>query len=162
MLAPQTAAMMTGTLPTDEPEAMPPQQGADALATLHTRTVDALAGYEKMVEKAEPSFRPVAERFRTMHERHAGHIARMLAGYGVAADADGSFMGTVNKAVVTVRSWFDEIDEDVMDNVRSGEKSVLEAFDDAIAAPLAPSDVTGLRDLRDELALLLSDTAHLD
>ena len=163
MLTPTTAAMMM--TPTDAegeaPFAAP--DAAEALRTLQTRTADALAGYVKMVEKAEPEFRPVAERFRAIHDRHNAALSAMLIRHGVEPDADGSFMGTVNKAVVSMRALFDEIDEDVMDSIRDGENHVLTAFDDAITATgMPPADVTELRDMRDELTVLLQDTRHLD
>lgn len=93
----------------------------DALAKLYDRTLDAMQGYVTMVEKAEPSFRDTAERFRALHVRHADVLARLLADLGVEADGEGSLMGRINQAVVSVRAFFDEIDEDVMDQVRSGE-----------------------------------------
>ncbi|WP_245298732.1 DUF2383 domain-containing protein [Pseudotabrizicola sediminis] len=161
MLTPTTAAMMLDTEAGDSPEAAP--DAADALLVLQRRTADALAGYVTMVDKAEPEFRPVAERFRAIHDRHNAALTAVLIRHGVEPDADGSFMGTVNKAVVSLRALFDDIDEDVMDSIRDGENHVLEAFDEAIGASgMPPADVTQLRDMRDELTLLLQDTRHLD
>ncbi|WP_232622674.1 DUF2383 domain-containing protein [Pseudorhodobacter sp. MZDSW-24AT] len=161
MLTPTTASMMLTTPEGDAPMAAP--DAADALLALQRRTVDALTGYVKMVEKAEPEFRPVAERFRALHDRHNAALTAMLIRHGVEPDADGTFMGTVNKAVVSLRALFDEIDEDVMDSIRDGENHVLEAFDEAIGASgMPPADVTELRDMRDELTVLLQDTRHLD
>lgn len=128
---------------------------ADALTILHRRTVDALTGYAAMVEKAEPSFRPVAEDFRAMHARHADRLARLLASMGREADHDGSLMGTVNAAVVSLRALFDEIDADVIPNIRNGEKHVLTAFDEAIASRVAPAIATDLQEMRDEVTDLL-------
>lgn len=165
MLTPTTAAMMM-TPPEadavgDAPSAAP--DATNTLRSLQTRTADALAGYVKMVEKAEPAFRPVADRFRSLHDRHNAALSAMLIRHGAEPDADGSFMGTVNQAVVSLRALFDEIDEDVMDNIRDGENHVLTAFDDAMTATgMPPADVTELRDMRDELASLLQDTRHLD
>ena len=134
---------------------------SEALVALHNRTVDALHGYAIMVEKAEPSFRATAEQFRALHARHADALARMLSEMGVEADPGGTFMATVNRTMVTVRAFFDAIDEDVMQQIRSGEDWVLAAFDDAIVAvssklvDLVPT-TAALRDMRDELATLLS------
>ncbi|MDR7125046.1 DUF2383 domain-containing protein [Pseudotabrizicola sp. 4114] len=161
MLTPTTAAMMLDTETGESPEAAP--DAADALLALQRRTADALAGYVTMVDKAEPAFRPVAERYRAIHDRHNAALTAMLIRQGVEPDADGSFMGTVNKAVVSLRALFDDIDSDVMDSIRNGENYVLEAFDDAIgSAGMPPADVTLLRDMRDELVVLLQDTRHLD
>lgn len=161
MLSPTIATAMLTPDEADAPHAAP--DADDALLTLQTRTADALAGYVTMVDKAEPDFRPVAERFRALHDRHNAALTAMLIRHGVEPDADGSFMGTVNKAVVSLRALFDEIDEDVMDSIRDGENHVLSGFDDAIgAAGMPPADVTVLQDMRDELTVLLQDTRHLD
>ena len=155
MLAAQTAVMMIDT-PEEEPVA------ADrAIAALHIRTVDALAGYVKMVEKAEADFRSVADQFRALHALHAGRLERMLAAHGQTADVDGSFMATVNKTVIALRAFFDEIDADVMNSVRNGENHVLAAFDLALETA-QPSDQVQLREMRDELTDLLRKTSHLN
>ncbi len=134
----------------------------DAVAVLHTRTVDALTGFVTMVEKAEPHFRSVAEEFRSLHAFHAERLARILTELGVEADEDGSFFGSVNKTVVTLRALFDEIDEDVMDQVRSGEKHVLSAFDKALKEDLLPAHHAAIREMRKELTDLIARTDHLD
>jgi hypothetical protein len=132
----------------------------DALANLHTRTLDALAGYDTMVEKAEPGFRPVAVRFRGVHARHAAAIAELLVREGREPDMDGSFMSAVNRAVVTMRAFLDAIDEDVMHQVRSGEQHVLNAFSDAIAASPDGRNAD-LSDMRAELQAALDETSVL-
>lgn len=134
----------------------------DTLIALHHRTVDALAGYAKMVEKAEPSFRPVAEEFRSLHTTQAQRMEHILADLGEEIDPDGTFMGTVNAAVVSVRAMFDAIDEGVMGNIRNGEDSVLGAFDDAIAASPDPTTTAALIDMRSALTSLLDRTRLLD
>lgn len=136
--------------------------GVDALISLHQRTVDVLSGYAKMVEKAEPSFRSVAEEFRALHARHADRLARMISDMGHAPDPDGTLMGTVNKAVISLRALFDEIDDDVMDSVRDGEKHVLESFDDAMASVENAALIRDLGDMRAEIVSLVDRTAHLD
>jgi hypothetical protein len=128
----------------------------DAIATLHTRSVDALTGYAKMVEKAEPAFRPVADAFRSLHARHADGLARMLADHGHAPDKDGSFMGMVNRTVVSLRAMFDTIDNDVLTAVHNGETHVLDAFDAALATALPAADATQLGDMRTGLINLLN------
>lgn len=124
----------------------------DALHALHTRIVDTIEGFDKMVEKAEPSFRATADRFRTLHARHERQVARLLADSGRTADPDGSFMGTVNRVVVAARALFDAVDADVMQQVRSGEQHVLDAFDEAISHTADGHRVAHLRTMRRELA----------
>jgi Domain of unknown function (DUF2383) len=137
------------------------QSEPDALMSLYDRTVDSVQGYEKMVEKAEPSFRETAEQFRALHARHAEHLALLLGNLGFEASGDGTIMGTVNRAVVTFRSFFDDIDEDVMDQVRSGEDWVLKAFDEAIAEHDGLGVAGELRVMKAELTELLDQTRTL-
>ncbi len=130
------------------------------LSELHDLTVDAVAGYTTMVEKAEPGFVNTASRFKALHAEQAEKLAGMLTDIGGTVNTDGTIMGSVNKAVVTVRSWFDDIDEDIMDQVRSGEDHLLSAFDKAIMSHLPVGHRTTLRDMRDALTDLLVDTAQ--
>lgn len=134
----------------------------DSLATLHTRTVDARAGFATMVEKAEPHFRAIARRFHDLHDQHATQLAALLETHGRAPDRDGSFMSTVNTMVVSARALFDEIDEDVMDQVRDGERHVLTAMDDAYSAIPSPTVSKAVERMERELTALLDETRHLD
>lgn len=134
----------------------------DKLAVLHTRTVDARAGFETMVEKAEPHFSPIAKRFRDLHDLHATELAALLEAHDREPDRDGSFMATINTMVVSARAFFDEIDEDVMDQVRDGEKYVLNAMDEAHAAIPSQSVMTAIQRMKNELTALLDETRHLD
>ncbi len=127
----------------------------DALVTLHTRTVDTLPGYDKMLEKAQPEFRTVVAGFRDLHGRHAADLAAILAARGAPVDGEGSMMGMINQAVVAVRSWFDEIDADTMTAIRTGEKTVIAAFDKALMQPLEPAEALEIGAMRDALVALL-------
>ncbi len=128
-----------------------------ALAELHTRQLDTIAGYDKVLEKAEPAFRPVAAEFRALHIRQAAAVAEMLEGDGHDPSQDGSFFAHVNRAVVEIRSWFDEISDTIMDALVNGEKHVLEAYDQAIdAVTVCAERKRVLAEHRAELALLLA------
>ncbi|TCP43274.1 DUF2383 domain-containing protein [Rhodovulum marinum] len=133
----------------------------DALATAHTRTVDVLAGHEKMVEKAEAPFRPTAIRFRDLHRRHARSLAALLLGAGCDPDEDGSFMAHVNRLVVGTRALLDEIDKNTMDQIRSGEETVIKAFEAAEKADLPVPLRQEVTRMRQELQALLADTGHI-
>jgi hypothetical protein len=135
---------------------------ADALAELHTRTVDARAGFETMVSRAEPAFHPIAQRFCDLHGGHASRLAQMLVDFGRTPDADGSFMTTVNRTVVATRALVDEIDADGMDQVRSGEEHVTRAFDAGARRLAGTEHEVALREMRGELEALLRETAGLD
>lgn len=147
---------LDAVIPLQPLSGQPIADGSEALAALRDRALDAERGFAVMVDKAEPEFRATAESFRALHERHAATIAEFLTARGLPVDAEGSFMGNVNAAVVTVRAFFDTIDADVMAQVRDGEKSVLEAFDTAVAAPLVGTEAMTLRKMRDELTTLIA------
>ncbi|ETX28493.1 DUF2383 domain-containing protein [Roseivivax isoporae] len=134
----------------------------DAVQDLLSRIVDARAGFDTMVERAEPEFRAVALKFRETHHQHAERTAAIITALGGEADTSGSLMSTVNRTVVSLRALFDEIDEDVMDNVRDGERHVIEAFDEAIASMGNDRYREELVAMRGELDTLLLETAHLD
>lgn len=138
------------------------QAQIDALQHALSRSVDARAGYDVMVDKAEPEFRSVAQRFRETHYEQADRLGAIIVALGGEPDRDGGVMSTVNKAVVSLRAMFDEIDEDVMDSIRDGEAHVLEALDDAIATLPDNRHRTDVRDMRAELQKLLDETRHLD
>lgn len=150
--------MQTITTPTPDEvrDDEPTETVEDALASLHRRSVDNVAGFAAMVSRAEPSFRDVPQKFHDLHQRHASALAQMLQGRGLEPDADGSFMATVNRVVVSVRSLFDDIDADVMQQIRSGEEWTLDAFDSAIAALRDAPEEARLHDMRAELTELLA------
>ena len=130
--------------------------GLDSLAALHGLTLDNLTGFDKMVEKAEPEFRETTQAFQALHSRHAVALAQMLARFGRDPDKDGSLMGTMNRVVVSMRSMVDEIDQDTMKNIRTGEQFVLDAFDKAIDSGLSADVVEQLVVRKAELTALLA------
>jgi len=148
-----------------EPVPLPPRdihaqpgdhdKGTEALAELHTRLEDTIAGFGKVVEKAEPDFRVIAVDFKALHTRHAGAVADMLVQDGHDPAADGSIFGAVNRGLVEVRSWFDDIGINMMDALVQGEKHVLEGYDQAIAATGLPERRAALTAMREaQIALM--------
>ena len=133
-------------------------ESLDALIDLHMHSVDTRRGFEKMVEKAEPSFRTVVDRFVALHTRQVARLDQMVREMGAVPDAAGSFMGTLNRAVVSIRAALDSIDSDSMAQIRSGEGFVLAAFDRALAASLPQGHKAALTDMRGELVALLAST----
>jgi uncharacterized protein (TIGR02284 family) len=125
-----------------------------ALITLHDRTRDAVRGYAVMLEKAEPSFQGTVRQFHDLHLRQAETLANLLQSQGQEVDRDGTLMGAVNEAVVSIRAFFDEIDADTLVQIRNGEDRILKAFDAAIAEQDAVTADT-LLDMRGDLTRLL-------
>jgi uncharacterized protein (TIGR02284 family) len=138
----------------EAPGLTPEERRKTTLEALLTRTQDALTGFKKMVEKAEPSFRPTAEQFRDLHARHANELAGLVSRAGGSPESAGSLMGTINKAVVTAKAFFDDIDEDVMAQISRDEDTVIEAFHAALKVAPEPQ----IAAMRDELLALLDDT----
>ncbi len=110
------------------------ESGTQALAELHTRLLDTIEGYDKILDLAEPEFARIADDFRVLHIRQADSVAAMLSQDGHDPAQDGSIFGRVNRAAVVLRAWFDDISTNVMDSLVEGEKHVLEAIDTAIRA----------------------------
>ncbi|WP_108482538.1 DUF2383 domain-containing protein [Oceaniglobus ichthyenteri] len=131
------------------------------LVDLHTRTCDIHAGFVKMVEKADPEFYPVAQRFHDLHHQQMNRLEEMVRLQGDTPQG-GSLMSSLQEAVITLRSWFDDIDDDVMDQVRWGEKQVLADFDAAIRDPRNSALQAELGIMKGELTTLLTETSHLD
>lgn len=109
----------------------PAWQCLDLIAEVHTRVLDTIAGFEKVVEKAQPEFRPVADAFLAMHVRHEADLARMLKAAHRDPAADGSVFGSVNRAAVEIKSWFEAVTDKIMDQIKSAEKHILASYTDA-------------------------------
>jgi hypothetical protein len=103
----------------------------DKIAEVHTRVLDTIAGFEKFSQKAEPEFKPVSDTFLATHKKHERELADYLRKSGRNPNKDGSFFGTVNSSLIEIRSWFEDVDDDVMDRVAEGEKHVLEGYEQA-------------------------------
>ena len=122
---------------------------------MHTRLEDTIAGFDKVVEKAEPEFRLIAVDFKAMHTRHAAAVADMLVQDGHDPAQDGSVFGVVNRGLVEVRSWFDDIGINMMDALVQGEKHVLDGYEQAIAATALPERREALNMMREaQIALM--------
>lgn len=137
----------------------PDQRSIDALIALHSRITDSRAGFDKMLDVAEPEFRATVQQFHDLHSRHATAIAGMLATMGHMVDPEPSLMGTINRAVVAVRAFFDDVDADLMTAIRDGEQHVLSAFAEALAHPLPQDAVVKVSAMRDDLVALLARPA---
>jgi len=137
------------------------EDSLEALTELHTLSVDTLRGFETMVDKAQPKFKPVAERFSALHTRHVARLDTMVREMGGVPDVDGSLMGLANTAIVSLRAMVDDIDDDAMDRIRNGERNVLAAFDRSLEASLPQGHNEALAQMRAELSSLLDETRHV-
>jgi hypothetical protein len=142
---------------------MTPQESTDgsgdvkAVQKALTRTIDALAGYDKMLPEAEPEVAPILRKLRETHHTHSQHLSAMIVALGGTPDGNGSIMGRVNKTVVSARAFFDEIDDDALERVIEGEEYVTDAFDEAAGALPEGRHRNEIVQLRAELEELLKE-----
>ncbi len=106
---------------------------ADRLESLHTAILDAREGYSKAIEKAEqPDVRSLFSDIDAAHASAHADIHKALESEGEDADDSGSFMGSVHKTVIAVRSAVTGIDRDALGGFIDGEKRILGLYDEAI------------------------------
>jgi len=151
----------TPTFPIQLPEGAEPDRLRDALQHLLTRVIDARDGHDAMLKRAEPKIAPLIRKFREEHHQHAERITALLAAVGGKPDATGSLMGNVNKAVVSLRALFDDLDDDVLGQVADGEDNVLEAFDDAMSEASEGRHREDLARMRAELEALVGEARRM-
>jgi hypothetical protein len=138
-----------------------PDLQLDALKDVQTAVRDAINGYEAMREKAEPSFKPLVEHILDVHKRHDADLVRILAGdpstNDTSGNSSGSWMSTVHQTVVTVRSWFDDIDHGLIPEVIDGEERLVATYNNALSIDQSawPKHVLELQ--RSELNTLITD-----
>ncbi|MBC7584208.1 PA2169 family four-helix-bundle protein [Tardiphaga sp. vice352] len=104
----------------------------DQLKSLHTASIDARNGYQEALEDAEG--RGLTTLFRDMiavHNRHADELGAALTDAGEKPDEGGSFMSTVHRTIMSVRSLFDGLDESVLPGLIDGEERNVGKYEDA-------------------------------
>lgn len=116
-----------------------------ALAELNTRLLDTIAGFEKVLEKAEPELRDPVMALQSQHRRHAALIAAMLARAGHPPEQDGSVFANINRALIEMRSWFGPIGENLADNLIQTEKHLLEGYELAVSEAVEPDNLASLK-----------------
>lgn len=115
----------------------------DHLKSLHTAAIDARNGYQEALEDAEG--RGLTPLFRDMiavHDRHADELGTALIDAGEKRDDGGSFMSTVHRTIMSVRSLFDGLDESVLPGLIDGEERNVTRYDEAIKLGF-PASVSG-------------------
>jgi uncharacterized protein (TIGR02284 family) len=134
----------------------------DALADLHTALVDARKGYEEAIEKSDnPGLTALFREMHTLHGAAHGDIHGLLVAKGAHPDDDGSFMGTVHKAVISVRSAITGLDDNSLASFASGEESTLAKYDEAIRDEDDAGVTQTLRGHRDRLAAKVGEMKRL-
>ncbi|WP_335947629.1 DUF2383 domain-containing protein [Salipiger bermudensis] len=132
----------------------------DQLSTLQdllSRSAETHAWFEEMAKKAEPDFRHLALKFRGLHVEQCDRITAIMTALGGEPDRSGGVRAAVNRTSVSLRSLFEEIDDDMMSAVEDAEAQLLAEFDAALSS-LAPSRYRDeLEQMKAELVTLLSE-----
>lgn len=102
----------------------------DELSAMHVRHVDASSGFKAAVEKADEAMVPVLRELMSMHDAFARELGDLLRAHDRAPNSDGSWMGYVHEAVVTVRNWITGLDRDIIPGLLNGERMLLDRYDD--------------------------------
>jgi uncharacterized protein (TIGR02284 family) len=122
---------------------------SDTLKSLHTTLIDSRNGYDEALQDAEG--KGLTSLFREMiasRDRDIQKISVMLRTLGQQADCSGSFMSTVHRTVISVRSMITGLDASILPSLISGEERIIKTYDDAIAA--APADVSDTIELESQ------------
>jgi uncharacterized protein (TIGR02284 family) len=107
----------------------------DTLVELHTASIDACKGYDEAIKDAEkPELKALFQRAKSLHEKAHAEIHVILTARAATPDDKGSFMSTVHKAVISMRSAVVGLDVGSLSSFASGEERIIEAYDKAIEA----------------------------
>jgi uncharacterized protein (TIGR02284 family) len=133
----------------------------DHLRSLHTGAIDARKGYEEALKDAdEHSLTPLFRRMIALHSAHSDQLAELLGRLGEKADKDGSFLSTVHRSIIAIRSLFGGLDGSVLPGLIDGEGRNLAAYDEALTAGDIPDDVRTL--LESQKSGLRHDIADME
>lgn len=131
------------------------EERLEKLDALVTTLIDSRHGYEEALNDAgERGLTGLFQEMIAMRTEDIEGLQPVLAsGAGEMADPDGSFMATVHRTVISVRSVFSELDEAILPSLISGEERILNTYDEAIAASHADApEYALLINQRDRLA----------
>ncbi len=114
----------------------------ESLTTLHTHAIDARNGYEEALNDAEGN--GLTTLFRDMiaiHTKNADELAAEIAKGGEATSDSGSFMTTIHRTIMSIRSLFNGLGESVLPGLIDGEQRNVSAYHEALKRPDAAGDV---------------------
>lgn len=108
---------------------------ADTLKSLHTALIDSRNGYQEALDDAEgKGLTPLFRDMIALRTSDADALARHLIALGETVDAEGSFMSTVHRTVISIRALFTELDESILPGLIDGEQRILGYYDEALKA----------------------------
>tara|TARA_R110002020_G_scaffold40118_4_gene118732 strand:- start:5526 stop:6017 length:492 start_codon:yes stop_codon:yes gene_type:complete len=107
-------------------------QVLDAIGDVHIALIDAVHGYDVLLEKAEPDIENVLRTTRQTTDAQAQDLARFLTGQGRHPSQDESLLSAVHEGMIRTKSFFTDIDGDVLPAVAEGERRLVTCYDDAL------------------------------
>jgi uncharacterized protein (TIGR02284 family) len=129
----------------------------DHMKSLHTTVVDARNGYEEALKDAEgKGLSPLFREMIALHQRHANALAADLARQGEKVDDRGSFMSTLHRTVISIRSLFGGLDESILPGLIDGEERVVGYYDEALK-DCPPSETATLSQQRAALQAKIAE-----
>ena len=106
-----------------------------SLTALHTSLIDARSGYQEGLKDAHgQGLTPLFTELIAQHDHDAAAIAAQLERLGAPPGEGGSYMGTLDRAVMKLSSLIINLDDKILPNLIDGEQRVLVHYDQAIAA----------------------------
>lgn len=130
----------------------------DALKTLHTVLVDSKHSYGEAVADAEG--RGMTQLFRKMillRIKDADEIAAELATLGEKPDEGGSFMSTLNRAIISMRALFGGLDDSVLPGLIDAEQRIIAYYNNALETSASSIDREILTRQRQNLLKIIAD-----
>ena len=113
----------------------------DHLRALHTAEIDARSGYEEARDDADAGSRPLFQEMIAVHTKNADDLSHVLQRSGAPVGEDGSFMTTVNRTVMSLRSLLGGLGENVVPALIHTEKHNLSRYDDVLRSADPAADV---------------------
>ena len=106
---------------------------ADSLKKLHTALVDNRNGYQEAVKDADtPAIKALFAEMVALKEKDHAELHVGLSKLGEKADETGSFMSTVHKTVISVRSAVTGLGSNALGSFVMGEEQVIKEYDEAL------------------------------
>lgn len=104
----------------------------DAMQSTTEALIDAVHGFDVMIDKSEPDIKATLSDVRDTDQRQADELRSFLTSHGRDAPDDGSYMSAVHEGVVRARSFFTDIDKGVLPAVADGQRRLVSSYDDAL------------------------------
>lgn len=129
------------------------------LRSLYTALVDSRNGYQEALVDAEgQGMTPLFREMISLHDQNTAELKRHLSTLGTVADDDGSFMLSVHKTIINVRSLFGGLDKNILPGLIDGEQRILGYYDEALkTSPLDTPEYSALMNQSQGLRSKIAD-----